>query len=297
MRNEQESKVLRGTTLMAGLLALLALSGCKQGEHLEQRREAAEKQLAQLEHVLATRDEQLRELKQLQIAEARLSQQLSAPTAEALAAAFAALPGMRVVPEQDGSMVVTGRAPLEAFGERLLALGQTQPGVAVSMLRVDGDAVEARVHVGSTEEPPPAPRPSPIGWVMPWNRERLSRLRAVEARITEVRERLPDVLDERGALQWRVNALQDLAARAAETRAQALAAARALAGPSPLLTELDVQVRESTLVASGRPTPGTGVAQLRSALGPHFEVRRAAPSDGAVRLELAPASVAGGASP
>ena len=48
----------------AALLALFALGGCEQGRHLEQRREAAERQLAALEQLLSQRDAELRALRQ-----------------------------------------------------------------------------------------------------------------------------------------------------------------------------------------------------------------------------------------
>jgi hypothetical protein len=287
----------------AGLCAaglLLALPGCKQAEDLEARTRAAEVQLEAAEQLRATRDAQLQALKQLQIAEARLSQQLSPPTTQEVAQAFAALPGLRLVPEADGSAVVTGKAPLAAFGERLEALGRQQPGVGVAFLRVDGEALEARLQVGQLEEMPPSPRPSPIGQVLPWNRERLAKLRAVEARLAEVRAALPPQLEGRAALQWRVGALQELATRAADSRAHALAAATALAsGAAPLMTELDLQRGERGWLASGRPRQGVGVAELQRALAPAFAVSRAEPLGGVLRLafEAQPQAPAAPAAP
>jgi hypothetical protein len=280
-----------------GLLALLALPACKQAEHLDQRREAAERELAALQQLLATSKEQQYEVRQLMLREARFAQQLSAPTPEAIAQVFAALPGIRVVPEADGNSVVTGRAPLEAFAERLLALGQVQPGVSVAVLRVDGDAVEARLHVERPEEPPPPTRPSPIGRVLPWNLERLKRLREVEVRIDQLRAVLPDVLEHRDELQWRFNALQELAARAAGTRTHTVAIARLLAGARPLLGELEVQPREDVLQATGQLAPGVTPKEVRDALVPSFQVRHMEPVGGGLRVELAPAPVAAGTSP
>lgn len=270
------------------VVGLLSLAGCMQGKDLDRRIESAERKVAALEQDVAEKDALAERVKQQQIQEARLSQQLSAPTPEALEAAFAPLPGMRVVTEQSESAIVTGRTNLADFALRLEELGKAQPGVQVHKLSLDGDALEVELGVLYPEDPPPPPSQAPIGSVFPWNQAKRDRLAQLEARRAELASQLPDAVNQRSALQWRVNALQDLARRAQTSRRTMIELAQRLTMPKVVVAPLELTWRseDETIIAAGRPLDGNGPASLQAALGATFSADDVGMNAGWVRATV-----------
>lgn len=252
-------------TSLLPLAGFLALAGCKQGDDLDKRIQAAEQRIADFERDLAEKDALIERVKQLQIQEARLAQQLSPPTVEAVEGAFAPLHGMRVISERADAVVVTGRAPLAAFAERLELLGTQQPGLQALEMNVDGEAIEIQLAVVQPEEAPSSRRRTPLGGVLPWNNTRREKLVALEARETELASQFPAFVLDRGQLQWRINALQGLLMSARDSRRALVVVAKALTAPAPLLTPLELRWADGKVVIGGRPTPVFKLTDFKSA--------------------------------
>jgi len=250
---------------LVSLAALLALGGCKQGDDLDRRVQAATERVAGLEQAVAEKDALIERVKKLQIQEARLSQQLSPPTVEAVEAAFASLHGMRVISERADAVIVTGRAPLADFAERLELLGTQQPGLQAQELNLDGDAIEVQLVVVQPEQAPSGRRKVPLGSVLPWNQHRREALLALEAREAELAAQLPAFVLSRDALQWRINDLQGLLLTARESRRALMAVARAVTAPSVLFAPLELRWADGKVLLGGRPTTGFLLTDFKSA--------------------------------
>jgi uncharacterized small protein (DUF1192 family) len=258
-------RTLFGSSLRPCVLALVAalsLAGCKQGEDLDRRIAHLQEQVDALKADLAREDALVEEVRALQIEEARFSQALFAPTIETIEAAFAVLPGVRVLAGRADAIVVTGRAPLGDFTRQLLDLGSAQPGIQVQAFNVDRDAVEVQLAVVRPETPPGPARERPLGMVFPWNKDARHRLRTLEEERNGLREQLPEFVLERDTMRWRLNEAKGLLSEAHRSRVAMVTVARAFT-PEVGLGPIELEWVEGKVRLGGRPNAAFTISRLR----------------------------------
>ncbi|HLT30927.1 MAG TPA: hypothetical protein VK013_12880 [Myxococcaceae bacterium] len=272
------------------LVAALSLVGCKQGEDLDRRIAHVQEQVDALKADLAREEALVEEVRALQIEEARFSQALFAPTIETIEAAFATLPGVRVLAGRADAIVVTGRAPLPDFTRQLLELGSAQPGLQVQVFNVDRDAVEVQLAVVRPETPPGPARERPLGMVFPWNGDSRDRLRALEAEREQLREQLPEFVLERDTMRWRLNEARGLLSEAHRSRVAMVTVARAFT-PEVGLGPIELEWDAGRVKFGGRPNGSFTISRLREPVEglERFEITSvAAPSDNWVSAIIVP---------